>query len=112
MYDIGGPTDGLLMGTTSAITWFHAFKSCFKLDLRVVLVLIVALMVQNPEKPSKLKERQLKKFKKSCFGTLILRIQELGLSDGIIHDMIGRQADSLNNDVMEFNFNGKGAIFT
>ncbi|KAF3448065.1 hypothetical protein FNV43_RR08773 [Rhamnella rubrinervis] len=67
---------------------------------------------QNPEKPSKLKERQLKKFKKSCFGTLFLRMRELVLSGGIIHNMIARQADSLNTEVMEFNFNDKGAIFT
>ncbi|KAF3453787.1 hypothetical protein FNV43_RR04228 [Rhamnella rubrinervis] len=67
---------------------------------------------QNPEKPSKLKERQLKKFKKSCFGTLFLRMRELVLSIGIIHNMIARQADSLNTEVMEFNFNDKGAIFT
>ncbi|KAF3432501.1 hypothetical protein FNV43_RR27241 [Rhamnella rubrinervis] len=67
---------------------------------------------QNLEKPSKLKESQLKKFKKSCFGTLFLRIRELVLSGRIIHNMFARQADSLNTKVMEFNFNDKSAIFT
>ncbi|KAF3449528.1 hypothetical protein FNV43_RR10257 [Rhamnella rubrinervis] len=62
---------------------------------------------QNPEKPSKLKESQLKKFKKSCFGTLFLRMRELVLSSGIIHNMVARQADSLNTEVMKFNFNDK-----
>ncbi|KAF3455632.1 hypothetical protein FNV43_RR00269 [Rhamnella rubrinervis] len=33
------------------------------------------------------------------------------LNAGIIHNMIARQAESLNEGAMEFNFNGNGAIF-
>ncbi|KAF3454065.1 hypothetical protein FNV43_RR04512 [Rhamnella rubrinervis] len=39
-------------------------------------------------------------------------MRELVLSGGIIHNIIARQADSLSTDIMEFNFNDKGAIFT
>ncbi|KAF3434738.1 hypothetical protein FNV43_RR21823 [Rhamnella rubrinervis] len=43
---------------------------------------------------------------------LYLRMQKIILSGGIVHNMLVRQADSISKDVMEFNFNGKGAIFT
>ncbi|KAF3438482.1 hypothetical protein FNV43_RR21244 [Rhamnella rubrinervis] len=43
---------------------------------------------------------------------LYLRMQEIILSAGIVHNMLVRQANSICEDVMEFNFNGKGAIFT
>ncbi|KAF3433414.1 hypothetical protein FNV43_RR24516 [Rhamnella rubrinervis] len=38
--------------------------------------------------------------------------KEIILSGGIVHNMLVRQTDSISEDVMEFNFNGKGTIFT
>ncbi|KAF3449598.1 hypothetical protein FNV43_RR10328 [Rhamnella rubrinervis] len=68
--------------------------------------------VQDPDHPSRIKARQRKKFEESCFGTLFLRMHNIVLNAGIIHNMIARQAESLNEGAMEFNFNGNGAIFT
>ncbi|KAF3455786.1 hypothetical protein FNV43_RR00428 [Rhamnella rubrinervis] len=68
--------------------------------------------VQDPDHPSRIKARQRKNFEESCFGTLFLRMHNIVLNAGIIHNMIARQVESLNEGAMEFNFNGNGAIFT
>ena len=34
------------------------------------------------------------------------------LCGGIVHNMLIRQVESINDNVIEFNFNGKEAIFT
>ncbi|KAF3436833.1 hypothetical protein FNV43_RR19586 [Rhamnella rubrinervis] len=39
-------------------------------------------------------------------------MHKLILSGGIVHNIIVRQVDSISEDVMKFNFNGKGTIFT
>ncbi|KAF3442963.1 hypothetical protein FNV43_RR16881 [Rhamnella rubrinervis] len=63
--------------------------------------------LEDLDKPSRFKRRQLKKFENSYFGTLYLRMQKIILSAGIVHNMHVRQANSISEDVMEFNFNGK-----
>ncbi|KAF3454950.1 hypothetical protein FNV43_RR05398 [Rhamnella rubrinervis] len=68
--------------------------------------------VQDPDQPSRIKARQRKKFEESCFGILFVRMHNIVLNEGIIHNIIARQAESMNEDIMEFNFNGNGAIFT
>ncbi|KAF3457328.1 hypothetical protein FNV43_RR01985 [Rhamnella rubrinervis] len=73
---------------------------------------IIEIFLEDPDKPSRFKRRQLKMFEDSCFGTLYLGMHEVISSGGIVHDMIVRQADSISDDVIEFNFNGKGKMFT
>ncbi|KAF3443381.1 hypothetical protein FNV43_RR13063 [Rhamnella rubrinervis] len=73
---------------------------------------IAEKFLEDLNKSSRFKRRQLKTFENSYFGTLYLIMQEIILSGGIVHNMIVRQAESINKDVMEFKFNGKGAIFT
>ena len=46
------------------------------------------------------------------FGTLYKKMKNIVLSVGIVHNMLIRQVESMNDNVMEFNFNDKGAIFT
>ena len=67
---------------------------------------------ENKDKPCLIKKRNRVKFVKSCFGTLYKKINNIVLSGGIVHNMLIKQTESMNDNVMEFNFNGKGAIFT
>ena len=48
----------------------------------------------------------------SCFETLFSRMRMIAFSGCLVHNLIIRQAESYNTHVMEFNINGKGAIFT
>ena len=67
---------------------------------------------KNSKNPCKIKKRQLRKFVKSYFGTLYKQMKNIVLSGGIVYNMIIRQVESMNENVIEFNFNSKRAIFT
>ncbi|KAF3433366.1 hypothetical protein FNV43_RR24468 [Rhamnella rubrinervis] len=73
---------------------------------------VKAKFAKNPKKPSKRKRNLEKKLSRSCFGSFITRLRNVMFSSAIVHHMILRQAVNHNPDVMEFNFNGCGAIFT
>ena len=64
------------------------------------------------KKRDKKLERQLKKLKHSCFGILFQRLGSITFSSGLIHHILLRQALNDDPNVMEFNFNGQGAVFT
>ena len=64
------------------------------------------------ENPCEIKKKNLTKFTKSYFGTLYKKMNNIMLSGGIVYNMLIRQVERMNENVMEFNFNGKGAIFT
>ena len=66
----------------------------------------------NLEKPSEVRKKNLKKFNRSCFGTLYKKMSNVVLCGGLVHNLLIRQVESMSEQVMEFNFNGKGAIFT
>ena len=66
----------------------------------------------NLEKPSEFRKKNLKKFSRSCFGALYKKMSNIVICGGIVHNMLVRQVESMSENVMEFNFNGKGAIFT
>ena len=61
----------------------------------------------NLEKPSEVRKKNLKKFSRSCFGTLYKKMSNIVLCGGLIHNMLVRQVESMSEHVMEFNFNGK-----
>ena len=67
---------------------------------------------QNKDNPCLIKKRNHRKFVKSCFDTLYKWIKNIVLSGCIIHNMLITQVESVNENVMEFNFNGKEPIFT
>ena len=67
---------------------------------------------KNLEKPCEFKKKNLKNFTRSCFGTLYKKMNNIVLCGGIVYNMLIRQVESMNDNVMKFNFNGKGAIFT
>lgn len=56
------------------------------------------------------KKKQLKKFEDSCFGTLFQRMHNIVLRWDIVHNIIIRQVDSMNENVTKFKFKGKRAI--
>ena len=82
----------------------HMFKCILEIQQKFV--------EENKDNPCLIKKRNRLKFVKSCFGTLYKRMNNIVLSGGIVHNMLIRQVESMSDDVMEFNFNGKGAIFT
>ncbi|KAF3434508.1 hypothetical protein FNV43_RR21593 [Rhamnella rubrinervis] len=49
---------------------------------------ILEKFLEDPDKLSRFKRRQLKKFENSCFGTHYLRMQEIILSVSIVHNML------------------------
>ena len=51
--------------------------------------------------------RLRKEIIRSYFGILYNKMKNIVLSGGIVHNMLIRQVESMNNNVMEFNFNGK-----
>ena len=61
----------------------------------------------NFEKPSEVRKKNLKKFSRSCFGALYKNMSNIVLCGGIVHNMVVRQVESMSENVMEFNFNGK-----
>ena len=46
---------------------------------------------------------------RSCFSTIYEKMKNIVLSGGIVHNILIRQVENINDNVMEFNFNGKGA---
>ena len=62
---------------------------------------------KNVENPCEIKKKNLTKFTKSYFGTLYKKMNNIMLSGGIVHNMLIRQVERTNDNVMEFNFNGK-----
>ena len=64
------------------------------------------------KKRDKKLKKQLKKLKHSCFGILFQRLRSITFSSGLIHHILLRQALNDNPNVMKYNFNGQGAIFT
>lgn len=51
-------------------------------------------------------------FENSCFGNFFQRMYNIVLSGGIIDNIIIRQMESMNKNIIEFNFNCKGVIFS
>ncbi len=73
---------------------------------------ISSKFAQDPEKPSKRKAKQKKKFEKSCFGKLFKGMHQITFCGGLVHYVLMRQVESTSPTSMEFNFEGSSAVFS